>query len=163
MSDNSSVENIVNNIRRIFQAFNDFSKRANMEAGLTGPQLWAIKMVSEHGPLRVCDLAGRMFVRPGTVVGILDRLEAKGLVTRIRSRFDRREVMIELSAKGRDLVKDAPGVIQGDLVRGLETLPEDELRVIDASMARLVGILGAQQLKPVMIQGGGDRERPPES
>lgn len=156
MSANSSVESIVNNIRRVFQAFNDYSKRANMATGLTGPQLWAIKMISEHGPLRVSDLAGRMFVRPGTVVGIIDRLEKKGLVTRVRSQLDRREVMIELAVKGMELVADAPGVIQGDLVRGLETLPEEELRAIDASMDRLVGILGAQQLKPMMIHGVDD-------
>jgi DNA-binding MarR family transcriptional regulator len=153
MAANPSVENIINNIRRIFQAFNDYSKRANMEAGLTGPQLWAIKMISEHAPLRVCDLAALMFIRPGTVVGILDRLEKKGLVTRIRSQLDRRAVMIDLSEQGRALVAGAPGVIQGDLVRGLETLPEQELRAIDASMARLVGILGVQQLPPEMIHG----------
>jgi DNA-binding MarR family transcriptional regulator len=164
MAANPSVENIINNIRRIFQAFNDYSKRANMEAGLTGPQLWAIKMISEHAPLRVCDLAALMFIRPGTVVGILDRLEKKGLVTRIRSQLDRRAVMIDLSEQGRALVANAPGVIQGDLVRGLETLPAEELRAIDASMARLVGILGVQQLPPEMIHGlvdllSGDNER----
>ncbi len=153
MAANSSVESIINNIRRVFQAFNDYSKRANMEAGLTGPQLWAIKVISENAPLRVCDLAALMFVRPGTVVGILDRLEKKGLVTRIRSQQDRRAVMIELSAQGKELVSAAPGVIQGDLIRGLETLPEEELLDIDASMARLVAILGVQQLKPLMIHG----------
>ena len=156
MAANSSVECIVNNIRRVFQAFNDYSKRANMEAGLTGPQLWAIKIISENAPLRVCDLAALMFVRPGTVVGILDRLEKKGLVTRIRSQLDRRAVMIDLSVQGKELVSGAPGVIQGDLIRGLETLPDEELRDIDASMAKLVGILGVQQLRPMMIHGHDD-------
>lgn len=148
---NSSVESIVNNLRRVFQAFNDYSKRAKMQAGLTGPQLWTIKIISENAPLRVCDLAALMFVRPGTIVGILDRLEKKGLVTRIRSLQDRRVVMIELSLRGKELVAAAPGVIQGELIRGLLTLPEEELLDIDASMAKLVRILGAQQLRPLMI------------
>jgi len=156
MATNPSVESIINNIRRIFQAFNDYSKKANMEAGLTGPQLWAIKMISENAPLRVSDLAALMFVRPGTVVGILDRLEKKGLVVRTRSETDRRAVLIELSVRGKALVEDAPGVIQGDLVRGLEAISGDELRAIDASMDKLVRILGAHQLTPMMIHGHAD-------
>ena len=74
----------------------------------------------------------------------------------IRSRQDRRAVMIELSAQGKELVSAAPGVIQGDLIRGLETLPEEELLDIDASMARLVAILGVQQLNPLMIHGSDE-------
>ncbi len=156
MNADPCVESIINNIRRVFQAFNDYSKRANMETGLTGPQLWAIKMISENGPLRVSDLASLLFVRPGTVVGILDRLEKKGLVSRVRSQQDRREVMIELSPTGRELVSTAPGVIQGSLVRGLETMAKEDLQAIDASMTRLVAILGVQHVSPLLIRGHAD-------
>lgn len=156
MTPDPSVERIINNIRRIFQVFNDYSKRAKVEAGLTGPQLWAIKMIMENGPLRVSDLAALMFVRPGTVVGILDRLETRGLVVRTRSQLDRRAVMIELSDEGKELVAGAPTVIQGDLVRGLASISGEELHAIDASMEKLVGILGARKLKPIMIHGNVD-------
>lgn len=156
MTADPSVERIINNIRRVFQVFNDYSKRAKVEAGLTGPQLWAIKMISENGPLRVSDLAALMFVRPGTVVGILDRLEKKGLVLRKRSQLDRRAVMVELSDAGKDLVAGAPAVIQGELVRGLASISGEELGAIDAGMDTLVRILGARKLNPVMIKVHAD-------
>src|SRR5512140_2019720 len=116
------VSGIVDNIRRLFQAVNEYSKKAERETGLTGPQLWAIKVVAENAPIKVSELARRMYLHPATVVGILDRLEGHGLVTRTRSVEDRRVVEIELTEKGKNLVAHSPEVAQGLLVKGLETL-----------------------------------------
>jgi MarR family transcriptional regulator, organic hydroperoxide resistance regulator len=80
---------------------NEYSKKAERETGLTGPQLWAIKVISEDAPIKVSDLARRMYLHPATVVGILDRLEARDLASRTRSLVDRRVVEIELTEKGR--------------------------------------------------------------
>jgi DNA-binding MarR family transcriptional regulator len=109
---------IIDNLRRVFQVVNEFSKRAVRTAGLTGPQLWTIKTISEESPIRVSDLARRMHLHPATVVGILDRLEARGLVQRTRSTEDRRVVIVELTASGQELVIRAPLVAQGLLVGG---------------------------------------------
>ena len=147
----ATVAEIVNNIRRVFQVFNDYSKKAKRETGLTGPQLWAIKMIAENAPVKVSDLARLMFVQPATVVGILDRLEGKGLAARTRSRKDRRVVTVALTRAGKDLVDQAPEVVQGHLVKGLETLPSHRLLLIEDGMEQLVKILGAQEIPPRMI------------
>lgn len=151
MSATPTVEEVINNIRRVFQAFNDYSKKAKREAGLTGPQLWAIKMIAENAPLNVSDLARLMFVQPGTVVGILDRLESKGLVSRTRSQKDRRVVTIELTEEGKELIAQAPEVIQGHLVKGLESLSPDTFMIIATGMEQLVKILGVDELPPMLI------------
>lgn len=151
MTKAATVAEIINNIRRVFQVFNDYSKKAKRETGLTGPQLWAIKMIAENAPVKVSDLARLMFVQPATVVGILDRLEGKGLAERSRSREDRRVVTIELTEAGKDLVNQAPEVVQGHLVKGLETLPAHRLLLIEDSMEQLVTILGAREMPPRMI------------
>ncbi|GFE62623.1 MarR family winged helix-turn-helix transcriptional regulator [Geobacter sp. AOG2] len=151
MTKTAKVAEIINNIRRVFQVFNDYSKKAKRETGLTGPQLWAIKMIAENAPVKVSDLARLMFVQPATVVGILDRLEKKGLAARTRSQNDRRVVTIELTPDGKDLVNQAPEVVQGHLVKGLETLPVQRLLLIEDGMEQLVKILGAQEIPPRMI------------
>ena len=154
MSKEATVAEIINNIRRVFQVFNDYSKKAKRETGLTGPQLWAIKMIAENAPVKVSDLARLMFVQPATVVGILDRLEKKGLAARTRSLKDRRVVTIDLTPAGKDLVSQAPEVVQGHLVKGLETLPSQRLLLIEDGMKQLVKILGAQEIPPRMILAG---------
>ena len=142
------ISEIMDNIRRVFQVVNDNSKKAERETGITGPQLWAIKVIGDLSPVRVSDLAARMYLNPSTVVGILDRLEARGLVQRNRSDNDRRVVKVQLTAVGKELLVRAPEVASGLLVNGLETLTFEELISIEAGLDKLVSILGAQELPP---------------
>ncbi len=151
MPNDPLVAEIIDNIRRVFQFVNEHSKRAVRETGLTGPQLWAIKVVAERGPIKVSELAKRMYLHPATVVGILDRLELRGLVSRTRSRTDRRVVDIDLTAEGRALVEEAPEVFQGVLLKGLEPLSTEKLQVIAGGLDQLVTIFGVQEVPPVPI------------
>jgi DNA-binding MarR family transcriptional regulator len=146
------VADIIDNLRRVFQVVNEQSKKAERATGITGPQLWAIKNVAELETVRVSDLARRMHLHPATVVGILDRLEARGLVQRERSSEDRRVVTISLTRAGRDLVKRAPEVAQGLLVSGLEQLSVQKRKTISRGLSLLVEILGIQEIPPKLIR-----------
>ncbi len=145
------ISEIMDDIRRVFQAVNDQSKKAERETGMTGPQLWAMKIIGDLSPVRVSDLAKRMYLNPSTVVGILDRLEARGFVQRLRSQEDRRVVKVELTDTGQELLIKAPEVASGLLVAGLEVLPHKNLQHIAAALENLVSILGAQELPPYLI------------
>lgn len=145
------ITEIINDIRRVFQVVNEQSKKAKRKTGLTGPQLWAIKMIGELAPVRVSDLAARMYLHPATVVGILNRLELQELIKRTRTNEDRRVVKIELTDAGSALVAKAPQVAQGLLVAGLEVLPQKKLQDISDALEQLVHILGAQELPPLLI------------
>lgn len=145
------VADVIDNIRRVFQAVNERSKEAERKTGITGPQLWAIKTIAEGAPIMVSEIASRMHLHAATVVGILDRLEARGLARRVRSREDRRVVRVELTVRGERVVKRAPEVAQGLLVSGLEKLETKDLKKIEAALGRLVEILGAQRIPPRLI------------
>jgi len=45
-------------------------------------------------------ISDKMFVTPANITGIIDRLEAKGLVKRATRHGDRRAVIVELTTKG---------------------------------------------------------------
>ncbi|TWJ19408.1 MarR family winged helix-turn-helix transcriptional regulator [Geobacter argillaceus] len=151
MPNDPMVAEILDNIRRVFQFVNEHSKRVVRETGLTGPQLWAIKVIAERAPIRVSELAKRMYLHPATVVGIIDRLEVQGLVSRTRSRTDRRVVEIDLTPQGITLVAEAPEVFQGVLLKGLGSLSMDTLQEIAGGLDKLVTILGVQETPPVPI------------
>lgn len=153
------------NLRRVVQVVHGYSKRAEPVAGLTGPQLWAIKVLAESAPIMVSDLARRMYLHPSTVIGILDRLETRGLVTRTRSKEDRRVVTVGLTRSGKGTIKRVPVVAQGLLLKGLEELSDHDLKVISEGLGLLVNILGAQRMPPQLLfpdemniphDGGGD-------
>lgn len=148
MGRSEEIPEVIDNLRRIFQAVGECSLSAERETELTGPQLWALKILARHAPLRVSELARQMYLRPATVVGILDRLETKGLVTRTRSQKDRRAVDVELTEVGTVLVAQAPEVAQVMLVNGLSALAEEEFDRVLEGMRHMVKILGAEHLIP---------------
>jgi DNA-binding MarR family transcriptional regulator len=151
MNQSELIADAINDLRRVFQVIQEYSKRVEHDTGLTSSQLWAIKVLAETAPVKVSELARRMYLHPATVVGILTRLEAHGLIKKTRSKEDRRVVWVELTPKGRDLVAAAPEVAQGLLVVGLEKTPLRELNEINKGLKRLVAILGAEGTLPHLI------------
>ena len=151
-TDEQSISAVIDNLRRVFQAINEYAKNAEQTTGLTGPQLWALKILANAASVRVSDLARQMYLRPATVVGIIDRLEGKGLVTRTRSLIDRRAVDLTLTEKGHAVVARAPEVAQVMLVNGLHELPAEQFARIEEGMKLMVQILGAEQFVPQPLQ-----------
>ena len=145
------VAGIIDNLRRVFQVINEQSKRAEHETGLTGPQIWAMKVISDSVSIRLSDLARKMYLHPATVLGIIDRLEARGLVERTRSTKDRRVVDLSLTSLGSEKVSQSPNVAQELLVSGLEALPESQIINIYDGLEQFVRILGAQEIPPQLI------------
>lgn len=150
-NDADEISEVIDNLRRSIKAINEYSRNAEKETGLTGPQLWVIKIVASSAPIKVSDLARRMYLHPATVVGILDRLESKGLVRRTRSTEDKRVVEIDLTAQGRVVVGQAPAVAQGMLVKGLESLSQEALSRVSDGMREIVRILGAEDCPPQLL------------
>lgn len=145
------VSETMDNIRRVFQVVNEQSKRVERETGLTGPQIWAVKIISELGTVRISDLARAMYLHPATVVGIVDRLEKRGLAVRERSSEDRRVVEVALSSEGKRLVNDSPEVASNKIIHGLESLPLERLGMIHCGLESLVSILDARDVPPHLI------------
>ncbi len=148
------VAAVIDDIRRIFQALTEQSRKVEHATNLTGPQLWVVKILKETSPMKVSDLARRMYLHPATMVGLLDRLELKGLLKRTRSDKDRRVVFIDLTEQGRELEVNSPEVVQNLLVSGLENLAEKNLKVVSEGLEQIVTILGVQNEPPQLIMSG---------
>ena len=147
------IADIIDDLRRVFQAVSAYSKDVVIDTGLTAPQLWALKILHENAPLKVSELARCMCLHPATVVGILDRLEAKELVTRVRSRQDRRVVELNLTEAGEKVAAHAPEVAQAMLIKGLNTLSDEQRRCVREGMELVVRILAAEGIRPLPLQG----------
>ncbi|MES2632958.1 MAG: MarR family transcriptional regulator [Pseudomonadota bacterium] len=84
------------------------------ELGLTYPQYLAMLVLWEDDGLMVSELGQRLSLDSGTLTPLLKRLEAAGLIARIRDVQDERRVHITLTAAGRKLRSRAqkiPGCI----------------------------------------------------
>ena len=134
-------------LRRIIKAIQDYSQDISNQFGITGPQLWALKTIFEHGNLSLSELSKRMYLHPSTMTGVVDRLEKKGLVVRKRDKGDRRVVKLQITPEGADLIKKAPNPIQGKMIYGLRRLRRQELDSIFRAVQKLTEIMEAQHMK----------------
>lgn len=107
--------------------------------GLRPRHLVALMLLDEHGPTGQRELTAALTLDPSNVVGLLNDLEERGLVTRRRDPADRRRHIVEASPAGRDRLRVASarlGAAEDDL---LHTLSGDERATLHSLLVRAVG------------------------
>jgi DNA-binding MarR family transcriptional regulator len=94
------------------------------ELGLTYPQYLVMLVLWEGDGLMVSELGQRLSLDSGTLTPLLKRLEAAGLVSRMRDVEDERRVHIHLTAAGRKLKTRAARVPGCVLAASQCSIPE---------------------------------------
>jgi DNA-binding MarR family transcriptional regulator len=145
-------------LRRVIRAVDLHSRKLSVAYRITALQLRCLLAVEEHGFLTPSAIARHVHVSPSSVIGILDRLEAKGFVRRQRGVKDRRLVHVSLTDSGRALVEIVPSPLQDTLVHGLRDLPVAEQEVIVESLERIVELMEARNVvaEPNLTTGPTD-------
>lgn len=139
-------ESILVSLRRMSRAVDLHSRQLAAKHQLTGPQLVCLRQLHREVITNPGALARAVSLSQGTVTGILDRLEARGLVRRARSSQDKRRVMVELTDAGRELVGAAPSPLQDRFSDRLGALPEGEQAMIDWVLQRVVSMMEAEHM-----------------
>jgi DNA-binding MarR family transcriptional regulator len=141
------IKDLIYQIRRLMQAGSLYTKELNRNYQVSAPQLHCLLTLYEIGPLPPSHIAKYIMVKSSTVTGIIDRLEHKGLVRRIRNSPDRRVINIELTDKGKTLAENAPSPIQQKIVDGVRRLPKTKIEEIIQNLHLLTRMLDAHDLE----------------
>lgn len=75
--------------------------------GLTYPQYLAMLVLWERDAITVGEISARLLTDPGSLTPLLKRLEADGLLDRVRSKEDERVVQLYLTERGKALQQEA--------------------------------------------------------
>ncbi len=119
---------LVRALRRITRATDLHSSRLAARHGITLPQLTCLTHIVSNGPVSLSQLCELVLLSPSTVNGIIDRLEAKGLVVRERTDPDRRKVLHNATRAGRKLAVRVPSLLHDKLLQSVRELPPREQR-----------------------------------
>ena len=110
---------------------------------LTEQQWRILRVLWSSQKVTSIELSNRTLLPPPSLVGIIDRLEKKGLVSRLRSVEDRRVVYVQPTASGRELEKKVAPQVTAIHARIREAVSvdawcamEDTLQQIGDAMAR---------------------------
>lgn len=139
---------ILENLRKIIRAVDLNSKKLAAETNLTAPQILALAMIAQNGPMTLADIAAAIHLSSSTMVGIIDRLEAKGFLVRERSVKDRRQVFINITAEGKKAAKKAPTPLHDVLITKLSNLSGSQQKNIVKTLEQLVDMLLDEPRKP---------------
>jgi DNA-binding MarR family transcriptional regulator len=146
---------ILKSLRAIIRATDIYSRRLALTYHITAPQLLCMLTVTAKDAITVSKLAREINLSASTVVGILNRLEQKGLVTRERDTKDRRIVFVRLTDEGRNLIRNAPTPLQDSLSKALQQLSEENLAHITGALEQLVSMMEIEEklAAPILTTG----------
>jgi MarR family 2-MHQ and catechol resistance regulon transcriptional repressor len=99
--------------------------------GVTASQYNILRILKGNDrPLPCLEIASQMIQAVPAITRLIDQLDQAGLITRERSADDRRVVFVEITAKGRKVVKDLDGPVEklhDELLSALTTAEAKEL------------------------------------
>jgi DNA-binding MarR family transcriptional regulator len=101
--------------------------------GLTHAQWVPLLKLHMGDASTVAELARECQLDAGAMTRTLDRLEAKGLLGRVRSSEDRRVVNLELTKEGREAARHIPKVlckVQNAFLQGLKVEEWEQLKAL---------------------------------
>lgn len=119
-------------IQEIAWRFGANGLKGECSAGLTHPEYWALHIAREHPESSMQEIAQELgFTKSGTS-RVIDRLEKKGLVRRIKSPQDGRVCCVEVTRSGKMRVES---VMQEN-----ESRIAGVLSKIDPAMQQVIGV-----------------------
>ena len=133
-------------LRKVIRAVDLRSKQLSKDVGLTGPQLLVMQNIQERPGIMVREIADNINLSPATITNILDRIEARELVTRIRSTTDKRKVGVYLTANGEAALENAPRPLQEHFVERFHNMKDWEQSQMVATMQRIASMMDAEDI-----------------
>ncbi len=133
----SSFLPVIRELARCYQAFTHYSAAHIRELGLTPPQFDVICTLGNTPGMPLCKLAEKTLITKGTLTGVLDRLEKKGLLKRIVPPENRRSFIAVLTPEGEQVFKEAFPAHGAYLERRLGKLSAEELETIRSALEKL--------------------------
>jgi DNA-binding MarR family transcriptional regulator len=130
------------------------SKKLERNYRLTGPQLIVLNEIIKNNQMPIGRLAKTVNLSNATITGIVDRLEKRGLLKRIRSADDRRQVLIQATETGQSTFRSAPPPLQEQFITRFGGLPLKEQNAILHALERTAAMMNAEDLDVGPILSG---------
>ena len=99
---------------------------AEVDETITIPQFRTLVILSARGPMNVATLAGLLDVQPSTTGRMVERLVSTGLINREAHPDSRRELVVELTSRGHDVVEAVTARRRTEIARVVENMPSRE-------------------------------------
>ncbi|MBW8350245.1 MarR family transcriptional regulator [Bacillus sp. IITD106] len=108
---------------------------------ITPPQFIALQWLFEEGDMTIGELSNKMYLACSTTTDLIDRMEKKELVMRVKDPKDRRVVRIHLLDKGEKIIDEVIMKRQDYLQDVLNDFTADEVLTLKDNLSRLHSVM----------------------
>ena len=129
---------IILSLKVISQYLQRYSKSLEKEFDLSAAQLLALWSIKDAQKLRVSDIAKALSIHLSTASNMLDKIEHKKLIKRVREGKDMRVVYIRLTKRGENLLSKTPHPSQGKLAMALRIMGDREINSLSRNLGNLI-------------------------
>ena len=133
-------------LRKVIRAIDLHSKHLSKTSGLTSPQLLIMLEIEKASGVNSSQVAKNVNLSAATVTNILDRLENKDLIIRVRNTEDKRKVSLYLTENGKALLLNAPQPLQEHFIKNFSNLALWEQSQLLSSIERLADMMDANEI-----------------
>jgi DNA-binding MarR family transcriptional regulator len=110
--------------------------------GMTGPQIMVMACLVSKGPMTLTELSQSLGMSHSSASGIVDRLQARGLLRRVEDATDRRRTSIEVTEAVQRYVRQLEAGPSGRLVEALSNATPAQRAAIKKGLELLRRLLG---------------------
>jgi len=122
---------------KAMRALTKYATAGIQETGLGLSDFGVLELLLHGGPLPVNTIGPMVDLTPGSISIAVDRLVAKGLVSRIESAEDRRVRIVALTPSGQDLIVSAFRKHSLQMKKVFSDLSAEELRSLEVALKKL--------------------------
>ena len=122
---------------RAMRALTRYATAGIEETGLGLSDFGVLEVLLNKGPLPVNTMGPMVDLTPGSISTAVDRLVAKGLVSRVESVEDRRVRIVALTPSGKDLIVSAFRKHSGQMKRVFSELSPEELHGLEVKLKKV--------------------------
>ena len=134
---NTAIQ-VLKKFRIIFGSVRLHFREVEQSCGVTGSQLWIMQEILNTPGIGVSELAERLSIHQSTCSQLVEKLVARSLVLKERSREDQRRVGLYLTEESVSLIKKAPGPAEGILPEAVSALSPETVQTLDLALEKLI-------------------------
>src|SRR6201997_4163296 len=134
---NQEPEHVWLVMMKAMRALTRYAAAGIEETGLGLSDFGVLEILLHKGPLPVNTIGPIVDLTPGSISIAVDRLVAKGLVSRVESAEDRRVRIVALTPRGKDLIVKAFRKHAEQLKRVFSELSPEDLRGLEMKLKKV--------------------------
>lgn len=123
-------DDFIRTFREIQPKFSRLFARLLIRADLTLPQFALLNQLVNHGTLSMTEVSGRLGITKPAVTNLVDRLENGKCLKRLPHSKDRRVSLLEIQARGEQIVRNIQAQILPVLLKTLDQFSAQEKETI---------------------------------